>query len=138
MNQWMERYNLAKAYYEHYGNLEVLQKFKTKNGYDYDENGINLGNWISTQQKAYKGVGTSKITEKQIKLLEDIGMVWFRDTTNNRLQQEEITSKNVDKKRKEIKNRFYSLLNQYNDEVLPGSEELDEEFLEQLNSPRKR
>ena len=39
-------YNLAKAYYEHHGNLEIPARFKTINGYEYDENGINLGYWI--------------------------------------------------------------------------------------------
>ena len=41
MESWMNTYNLAKSYYEHYGNLEVPYNFKTINGYDYDENGKN-------------------------------------------------------------------------------------------------
>ena len=48
---WEEMYGYAKKYYEHYGNLEVPYKFKTSNGYDYDENGeINLGKWITNQR----------------------------------------------------------------------------------------
>ena len=96
-----------------------------------------MGEWIFTQRKAYKGQGINKITEEQIKLLEDIGMNWFSDNLNNKLQEEEITSKNVDKKRKEIQNRFYSVLNQY-DDILPTNKELNDAFLEQLNSSRKR
>ena len=48
---WEECYEYAKIYYEHHGNLEVPSKFKTTNGYEYDENGImNLGNWIVRQR----------------------------------------------------------------------------------------
>ena len=50
---WEEMYEYAKIYYEHHGNLEVPRKFKTNDGYTYDENGIiNLGTWISTQRKS--------------------------------------------------------------------------------------
>ena len=69
----MKKYKLAKEYYKHHGNLEIPQKFKTINGYEFDENGIALGIWISTQRDAYKG---KKISEEQIKLLENIGMIW--------------------------------------------------------------
>ena len=52
---WEEMYNYAKKYYEHHGDLEVSVKFKTNNGYEYDENGtINLGQWIFTQRKKLK------------------------------------------------------------------------------------
>ena len=68
---WEDKYNLAKAYYEHHGNLEVQLKFKTINGYEPDENGITLGRWISYQRQAYK---EKKITPERIKLLEAIGM----------------------------------------------------------------
>ena len=47
-----EMYEYAKKYYEHYGNLEVPQKFITNNGYEYAENGkIKLGKWIATRRK---------------------------------------------------------------------------------------
>lgn len=49
---WDDYYELAKAYYEHNGDLEIPDKFKTNDGFTYDENGIiNLGNWIKTQRK---------------------------------------------------------------------------------------
>ena len=52
---WEEMYNYAKKYYEHHGDFEVSVKFKTNNGYEYDENGtINLGQWIFTQRKKLK------------------------------------------------------------------------------------
>ena len=36
---WEDKYELAKAYYEHHGNLEVPDNFKTINGYEFDEIG---------------------------------------------------------------------------------------------------
>ena len=71
---WMDKYELAKAYYEYYGDLEVPQNFKTVDGYNYDENGVALGTWIKCQRQAYNGTGTCKITEEQIELLKQIGM----------------------------------------------------------------
>ena len=66
---WEYYYDLAKAYYEHYGDLEIKQNFKTDNGYEYDENGqINLGQWIDRQRRR-----TSLESERGQKLLQ-IGM----------------------------------------------------------------
>ena len=73
---WLEKYNLAKAYYEHHGNLEIPQKFETINGYEYQEGGLKLGKWLRTQRQAYKGKGNYKITQERIELLEKIGMRW--------------------------------------------------------------
>ena len=73
---WMKNYNLAKSYYKHHGHLNIPQRFKTTNGYEYDEEGFNLGNWIICQRQSYKGQGTCKLTEEQKKLLEKIGMVF--------------------------------------------------------------
>jgi len=48
---WEEMYEYAKAYYKEHKDLEVPSKFKTNNGYEYDENGeIKLGQWISQQR----------------------------------------------------------------------------------------
>ena len=63
---WEDKYELAKAYYEYHGNLEVSRDYKTTNGYEYDENGVALGHWISDQRRVYKGKGTGKITKEQI------------------------------------------------------------------------
>lgn len=83
--RWMERYNLAKAYYEHYGNLDIPQKFRTKNGYEYDEAGTALGAWIAKQRSAYQENPNCKITEGRIALLESIGMTW--SIKNNRSEE---------------------------------------------------
>ena len=50
-NSWNRMYEYARIYYEHHGNLEVSQKFKTNNGFEYDEAGkINLGAWVTRQR----------------------------------------------------------------------------------------
>jgi len=74
--EWLKKYNLAKAYYEYHNNLVVPESFKTKNGYLYDSAGVALGNWISNQRQAYKEQGTGKITDQEICLLNEIGMLW--------------------------------------------------------------
>ncbi len=136
MKKWMEKYKLAKSYYEHHKNLEIPTKFKTVNGYEEDEKGTNLGMWIGTQRQAYKGAATSHITKEQIELLEEIGMRWFSDAVNDKLQAETITEKNRHRKKIEIKNRSYSLLNQYS--LLKTSQAITRDFLEQLETPRKK
>ena len=66
---WKEMYEYAKKYYEAYGNLEILTRFKTNDGVTYDPNGkINLGRWIYTQRR--KCLPESE----QGKLLLQIGM----------------------------------------------------------------
>ena len=49
---WEEMYEYAKLYYEHHGNLKVLQRFKTNNGWEQADDGkINLGHWIDCQRR---------------------------------------------------------------------------------------
>ena len=81
-NNWDMMYNLAEKYYEHYGDLKIPRMFKTVNGYDIDENGYNLGAWISTQRFSYKK-GT--LSEDRIEKLKEIGMIFedvYKDTWN--------------------------------------------------------
>ncbi len=69
MRNWLEKYRLAKEYYETHGNLNIKVKYETSDG-------TKLGTWISTQRSHYfNGV----LTDEQIELLEKIGMVWNRD-----------------------------------------------------------
>lgn len=88
MEGWIKKYNLVKVYYEHYGNLEIAQRFKTINGYEYNEDGVALGIWIRIQREAYKGYGAYKINKNQIKLLNKIKMVW--DYDDNVIKQRKI------------------------------------------------
>ena len=73
---WDSWYELAKAYYEHQGDLLVPHNFRTLNGYKYDENGVNLGKWISNQRNAKKGYADYVLSEDKIKKLEEIEMIW--------------------------------------------------------------
>ena len=68
--QWQQTYDLAKKYYEHYGNLLIPASFKTINGITYDEKGANLGQWLVTQRKYF-----SSITPERQQLLKQIGFV---------------------------------------------------------------
>lgn len=65
-NDWNEKYAIAKQYYAENGNLLIPSKYITK------EN-IKIGMWISQQRKYYK---EGNLSEEQIKLLQNIGMVW--------------------------------------------------------------
>lgn len=69
--QWNDIYKLAEVYYEYYGNLEVDDNFRTINGIDYDEDGINLGLWLKIQIDAYYD---GKLDLEKIELLRIIGM----------------------------------------------------------------
>ncbi len=138
MDDWMEKYKLAKAYYEHHGNLKIPQGFNTINGYERDEQGEDLGTWVNKQRSVYKGLkGTSDLKQfEKIKLLEDIGMIWFEEKTDDKLQAQEINDKNISSKNKEIQNRFYSLLNKYDQNTLPNRDDMNNDFIDQLNRKR--
>lgn len=66
---WQEKYKLAKAYYETYGNLLIRADFKTSDGITYDEDGISLGRWVINQKRDF-----SNMSEERQNLLESIGI----------------------------------------------------------------
>ena len=66
--QWNKNYELAKKYYEYHGDLEIPQKFKTINGYEYNDTGVNLGKWLYTQLQ------NKNLSDERRKLLSNIGM----------------------------------------------------------------
>ena len=70
MNEMKNKmYEYAKMYYKMHENLEVPARFKTNNGYDYDENGkINLGQWVANQRSNINSESEQGI------LLSQIGM----------------------------------------------------------------
>ena len=127
---FFKRYEEAKKYYEEHGDLNVPQKYITKTGF-------KLGYWLSNIKRAYVGKGTSKITSDYIKVFENIKMIWFINDIDNKLQKEEITEKNKLIKQKEILNRFYSLLCKYDEDTLPSKDEINKEFVYQLNRKKK-
>lgn len=63
---WMEKYDLAVSYYKNKGDLLVPSRYTTVDG-------VNLGIWIKHQRKRYK---ENRISEREISLLDKIGMVW--------------------------------------------------------------
>ena len=75
-------YELAKEYFEHHGNLKIFSNFKTINGYEPNENGVALGNWIRTQRQAYRGNGTCKINEFLGKTNPEIFITDYHITKN--------------------------------------------------------
>ncbi len=130
---WKKYYILAKAYYEYHRNLNIPRNFKTTNGYEYDEEGIKLGIWISIQRQAYKGQVTNKLTEQQIKLLEKIEMKWFENNVDKKLQSEIINEQNKKKKQIEILNRVRSYLNTLDENKIYSKEEINLGFVKKLN-----
>lgn len=68
---WLQMYECARRFYLQYGNLAV----PSRGNYQYQtgKNGKKLWNWISSQRQNYKN---RKLSQKQITLLEDIGMIW--------------------------------------------------------------
>ena len=136
--KWQEKYNIAQAYYEKYGNLEISQMFKTTNGIIYDKDGIDIGRWIADQRQTYKGNTTSKLTEEQIKLLEDIEMKWFvKNSYDLKSQYEQIDKSNNKRKQIEILNRVRSYLNTYDKETLPTKEEINNGMVKVLSYKNK-
>ena len=136
--KWYKNYKLAEAYHEEYGDLLISPNFKTSDGIKYDKYGVKLGAWIRTQRASYKGQGKTKLSNKQIELLDKIDMIWFKDNKDQKLQQEKIDSKNLKRKKIEIENRFYTLLNKYSKNSMPSNEELNQEFLNQLDTKKKK
>ena len=102
LRDWMEKYELVKTYYKHYGNIKINIDFKTKNGIDYDENGIALGTWLNTQRQALKGNNKCTITEEQIELLSEIGMRWKNIDPMNKWMQKYKLAKNYYEKNKHL------------------------------------
>lgn len=81
---WLDRYCLAKAYYDHYGHLEMPTTFKTKNGIDYDENGIVLGVWVQQQYYTFQEGRCANLSDEIRKLLEEIGIVTEKAKEENK------------------------------------------------------
>ena len=69
--EWEQKYELAKVYYEYHGDLEIPRKFRTINGYEYDENGVRLGEWLGEQRRYSK---KNKLTGERYQKLILIGM----------------------------------------------------------------
>ncbi len=78
---WQNNYNLAKAYYNHYGNLNIPKNFKTNDGITFDESGKKLGRWLLTQRQKCDQ------ESKRGKLLTQIGMLWNVKKNNSQINK---------------------------------------------------
>lgn len=67
---WDETYQLAKQYYEENHNLSISTTFFYKN--------VSLGSWLQTQRNNYN---QNLLSNKQIKMLNEIGMEWVSTKT---------------------------------------------------------
>ncbi len=66
---WARNYSIACKYYRENGNLDV--------SYSYIKDGVKLGVWIQGLRQAYRGMANrAKLTDSQIKMLNEIGMRW--------------------------------------------------------------
>ena len=74
---WEDRYNLAKEYYLKYKHTNIPSNFKTINGYEYDENGINIGHWLRNQRISYHN---DRLSKDKINLLNEIEMDFTEPT----------------------------------------------------------
>ena len=74
-------YKLLEAYYQKHGNTEVPPSFKTINGYEYDENGQNLGNWCDHIRRR------GNLTQEENDKLDLIG---FRFTTKKQTKEKKL------------------------------------------------
>lgn len=134
LTTWDDYYFLAEAYYDYYGNLDIPISFRTKNGVDFDSEGERLGVWFYNQKRAYSGNGN--ITPRKIIMLERNGAVWFSKEKNAELQSEIIDSDNIERKKKEILNRTYSVLNKFERKPFPSKKKLNNEFMKVLKKQR--
>ncbi len=135
-NEWNKNYALAKNYYERNGNLEIPEKFKTLNGYEYDENGINLRRWLAVQTQLYQ---KARLSTERINLLENIGIKWFAYNNINYIEQNVIFDNNNQRLIKlKILNSFKSYLNSLDQNTLPSKEEINQDFLCVLNYIHKK
>lgn len=74
---WSEWFEMAKRYYEEFGDLEIRCDYTTKSG-------ENLGNWIVVQRQKYNNkFRGQRLTDDEIEKLNSIGMQWRSNRPEN-------------------------------------------------------
>lgn len=68
---WKDSYELARSYYNFYGDLDVPRNFRTDDGINYDIYGYRLGDWIAEMRRS-----KDKLDKDKLDKLERIGMIW--------------------------------------------------------------
>jgi len=105
---WIEHYELAKTYYEYYKHLDMKTNFRTSDGYNFDVNGFNLGQWIHNQRTYYK---TGALKKEKEDLLNSIGMIWdVKQNQEDILQFCDIYGISYEKNESILKNISYTTL----------------------------
>ena len=66
---WDYMYAEAKQYFIEHGNLSILRSYSEKNG-------ASLSSWLTTQRRIRAGQVEGTLSERQIALLDEIGMRW--------------------------------------------------------------
>ena len=119
---WQEMYKVAKAYYEKFNNLLVNR--------DYVESGYSLGTWLNAQRVKYN---KGELTDRQIKLLENIGMIW--DLRKYNFLNDKITVYGLKTRRQKLNNLLYEMLDQKDNIKFTSQDEVkkvEEEFVLKL------
>ena len=79
--RWMDKYRLARAFFEANGHLNIPVDYVTPEG-------VKLGMWIASQRQAKRGNPNFLMTPERERLLEEIGMDWtLRRTKPNARQR---------------------------------------------------
>lgn len=73
---WDDNYKLLENYYNEYGNTDVKRTFSTFDGISYDEDGYNLGMWVSRQRVKFK---SGKLSLERINKLNLLKFSWNDD-----------------------------------------------------------
>ncbi len=78
--KWDEYIRLASEFYEENGHLDVP--------YTYSVNGVQLGKWIASVRQKRQNPSSSgrSLTKERIKQLDDIGMIWNKDSWDIRFR----------------------------------------------------
>jgi len=71
---WEVMYELAKEFYQSQGHLDVPRQYQTIEGY-------SLGNWITTQRRVYAGEIVGRLTDEQVRQLNEIDMRWEKQSS---------------------------------------------------------
>ena len=104
-SSWNDMYLLLKEYYNKNGNSNISTHSDTN----------NIGYWVNTQRKAYKGHGTHVLNKEQIKLLNELEFDWCRwDTT---LLNSNISLENTAKYNKTLLKRIKNILEDLSYEI---------------------
>ena len=138
-DRWMKHYKLVRIYYRKFHTLDIRRDFRTKNGIDYDPEGLAIGQWIKDQKSSYVGRRNYRLSFNQIYLLEMLKYKWFTEEENNSLNSEELKAADMPRKLKELENRLKSLIvKKYSLNELPSKEEINYEFKESFEYTKKK